>query len=203
MGDDETVDLDQKIALEFARAEDKEFRFRRLSESNRPSGGKFARRDAAIVKTYRAHVPPAEIARRYGISLAVVRHIIGKFRKKIGLPYQYSNVKQVERNAAIVAAYATDIPVSAIARQYGISRERVRQIVIANRKTKIPARTGSPKKTARNAAIVAAYRSGNVRISQLARQYGVCWARIREIIHGKRKRRATGGSHAPRPVHAR
>ena len=141
---------------------------------------RFAIRNKAIRNNVKAGIPIAEIARKYLITRGWVKQIAG-IPPEPRAPYQH------KRAAAIVRGRLSGLTFGALARRYGLNRERVRQIHIntlrrRDRRAAYQARQAerAAYRVKRDRDIVREIRAG-ISVARLGRRYQITRERVRQI----------------------
>lgn len=89
-------------------------------------------RNTAIIDAYNEGISATEIAERHGVTTATIYHVVREARLEgapIAARTRGARKNQTDRNALIVDRYRSGETLEAIGNDYGLSRERIRQIV--------------------------------------------------------------------------
>jgi Mor family transcriptional regulator len=141
---------------------------------------RLAVRNKTIRHDVKAGIPIAEIARKYLITRGWVKQIAG-------IPPEPRSICQHARAAAIVRGRLSGLTFGDLARRYGVTPERVRQIHFAtirrrDRRAAYQARQAerAEYRVKRDCDIVRELRAG-VSVARLGRRYQITCERVRQI----------------------
>ena len=131
----------------------------------------------AIREAYRSGQPLSQIAVKHGVDRQTIRARIKAMGEPLREPPPQS--AKTERNEWIVQSYREGASGADIARAFGITRERVRQILLrAGHRPRLDKREQDQE---RNAQIVQSYHDGDT-ASEIAERHGITAPAVRIVL---------------------